>query len=122
MAESGPPLGTVLGNLGINAVKFCNDFNAFTQELPNYFLLKVVILIFEDKSYSFSVSLPSVGFFLRLLKFDRIVKINGKDFTEQCIFLKSVILLSKLYFPDLDLKTAVSIICGSVQSSGLIII
>ena len=37
MADSGPPLGTVLGNLGINAVKFCKD-------LMN--LLKICLLIF----------------------------------------------------------------------------
>jgi len=37
MADAVPPLGTVLGNLGINAVKFCKDFND---------LLKICLLIF----------------------------------------------------------------------------
>ena len=32
MAESGPPLGTVLGNLGVNTVKFCKEFNDFTKD------------------------------------------------------------------------------------------
>jgi len=35
-AESGPPLGTVLGNIGINAVKFCKEFNEYTKDLPSY--------------------------------------------------------------------------------------
>jgi large subunit ribosomal protein L11 len=68
MADSGPPLGTVLGNLGINAVKFCKEFNEFTKELPSYFLLKIKILIFEDRSYSFSILSPTTGFILMFVK------------------------------------------------------
>ena len=43
-AEAGPPLGTVLGNLGVNSSKFCKEFNAFTENLPSYFKLKVNIV------------------------------------------------------------------------------
>ena len=68
-AESGPPLGTVLGNLGINATKFCKDFNDFTKDLPSYFLLKVKIVILEDRSFNFFVFLPTTGFILSFLKF-----------------------------------------------------
>lgn len=32
--DSGPPLGTILGNLGVNTVKFCKDFNEFTKDIP----------------------------------------------------------------------------------------
>jgi ribosomal protein L11 len=62
-AESGPPLGTVLGNVGINAIKFCQSFNDFTKELPSYFVLKVKILIMEDRSYAFSVECLILVFF-----------------------------------------------------------
>jgi len=55
-AESGPPLGTTLGNIGVNTLKFCKEFNEFTQDLPNYFLLKVVITISENKSFIFKIS------------------------------------------------------------------
>ena len=33
-AEPAPPLGTILGNLGVNTVKFCEEFNLFTKNLP----------------------------------------------------------------------------------------
>jgi ribosomal protein L11 len=36
MADAGPPLGTVLGNLGINAIKFCKDL---MNLLKNYLLI-----------------------------------------------------------------------------------
>lgn len=73
-AESGPPLGTTLGNIGINAIKFCKEFNEYTQDLPNYFLLKVQINIFENKSYTFIISLPSIGYFISILKKEEIIK------------------------------------------------
>jgi len=44
-AEAGPPLGTILGNLGINTVKFCKDFNEYTQGLPNYLKLSLKIVV-----------------------------------------------------------------------------
>jgi large subunit ribosomal protein L11 len=122
MAETGPPLGTILGNLGLNTVKFCKEFNDFTSELPSYFLLKVKISVFEDKSFSFFIGLPSVGFILGLLKFERIVKISGKDFTEICIPLRSVVQLAKLKFPNMNLKISIPLICGSVNSSNFIIV
>jgi len=117
MADAVPPLGTVLGNLGINAVKFCKDFNEFTKDLPSYFLLKVKILILEDRSYSFSISPPSTGFILMLVKSkmagDIAVKKKGQLFI---ISLRNIIQLAKFKFPDMDLRNALPVILGSTNS------
>jgi len=75
MADPSPPLGTVLGNLGVNTVLFCTAFNSLTKTLPNYFLLKVKIMIFENKTTSFEVDLPSTGYILSLLKIEKILKV-----------------------------------------------
>lgn len=122
MAESGPPLGTVLGNLGLNATKFCKEFNEFTVGLPSYFLLKVHILINIDRSYSFLVKLPSITFFISLLKFDRTISVSGKAVIEHCITLQSVVQLALLRFPNVDLASSLPTICGSVNSSNISII
>jgi len=79
MAEAAPPLGTILGNLGANTQNFCTSFNLFTQKIPNYFLLKVIIYIYDNRSTSFKVFLPSIGFILNLLKFERTVKVKIYD-------------------------------------------
>ena len=47
-AESGPPLGTVLGNLGVNTVNFCTEFNEFTKDLPFYFVLNLKIYVYDN--------------------------------------------------------------------------
>ena len=43
--DSGPPLSTILGNYGVNTIAFCKEFNEFTKELPNYFLLEIKLRI-----------------------------------------------------------------------------
>jgi ribosomal protein L11 len=41
MADAVPPLGTVLGNLGINAVKFCKDLMNSLKNCHLIFCLKL---------------------------------------------------------------------------------
>jgi large subunit ribosomal protein L11 len=74
-AEPTPPLSTILGNIGVNTVKFCEEFNLFTKELPSYIQLKVVINIYENRTYSFMVIGLSTGFILNILKFENKIKI-----------------------------------------------
>jgi large subunit ribosomal protein L11 len=69
-AESGPPLGTVLGNLGVNSVKFCKEFNEFCIDIPNYLKLSVEIDIFENNSFEFLIKGLPLGFLISLLKFE----------------------------------------------------
>jgi Ribosomal protein L11 len=113
-ADMGPPLGTVLGNLGVNSSKFCKDFNEFTKELPDHFLLKVRILVFENRSYSFFVFAPSSSFVLNSLKFQRNLilskdrQVKLKSFF--CIDLGSLLKAVKFYFPEFDIKQGLSII------------
>src|SRR4051794_2695530 len=76
-AESGPPLGTTLGNIGVNTIKFCKEFNEFTKDLPNYFLLKVNISITENKSFNFIIEMPSIGSLIYLLKQEETFRDNN---------------------------------------------
>jgi len=67
-AEPVPPLGTILGNIGVSTIKFCEEFNLFTKNLPTYILLKVTIYIFDNRTFKFSVKAPSTGFFIEFIK------------------------------------------------------
>lgn len=66
-ADAAPPLGTVLGNLGVNTVTFCKEFNSYTAELPPYFLLSVSVQVFTNRSYRFSLGRLPLGPLLGLL-------------------------------------------------------
>jgi len=125
-AEPAPPLGTILGNLGVNTVKFCEEFNNITKNLPNYFQVKTTISIYENRSFKFLVNMPSTGFFLNLLKFEKVIKIRIHDrFHDKsiyCIKLNDVIKLALFKFPKINLNKSVPIIWGSIKSMNLIVI
>lgn len=70
-AEATPPLGTVLGNLGVNSINFCKDFNDFTQELPNYLTLSVKIFVYSNKSYKFFIEGLPLTPLISLFVFDK---------------------------------------------------
>lgn len=113
-AESGPPLGTILGNLGVSAANFCKEFNNYTSGLPPYFNLKVKIYVYENRSFSFEIFPPSTGSILKLLKFNK--KIKVKSFDRQldkeiaCIRLVDLVSLALFKFPYLDLKSSFPIL------------
>jgi ribosomal protein L11 len=121
-ALNGPPLGTILGNIGVATVKFVKEFNEFTNTLPDYFLLGVTIVVTENKSYTFSISMPSVGFILSLLKKEEIVKdLHGVSTTIHYVLLEDFIKLCKFKFPHYDLNKSTKIMQGTLLSSRIIL-
>jgi ribosomal protein L11 len=60
-ADSAPPLGTILGNIGVNTANFCIQFNSYTKNLPTYFKLAVFINIFDNRNFEFSIKPPAIG-------------------------------------------------------------
>jgi large subunit ribosomal protein L11 len=119
-AESGPPLGTTLGNIGVNTIKFCKEFNEFTKDLPNYFLLRVSIVIAENKGFTFTVSLPSIGFLIYLLKKEETLKNkDGVVTNNSFIYLEDLLKLAKFKFPNYDLAKSSKIIKGTLLSANI---
>ena len=118
--DSGPPLSTILGNYGVNTVAFCKEFNEFTKELPNYFLLEVVIIINSDRTYSFSIKEPTAAFLLKLVvkKIEIFKKGSGglKVDYIKVISLKDIYLISNFKYNSFDnicLKNICSILASS---------
>jgi large subunit ribosomal protein L11 len=52
-----PPVGPALGQAGINMMEFLKKFNEMTQPQMGY-TLPVEIIVYEDRSYSFTVKQP----------------------------------------------------------------
>ena len=118
--DSGPPLSTILGNYGVNTIAFCKEFNEFTKELPNYFLLEVVIIINSDRTYSFSIKEPTTAFLLKLVmkKIEIYKKGSGglKIDYIKVINLKDIYLISNFKYNSFDifcLKNICSILASS---------
>lgn len=123
--DSGPPLSTILGNYGVNTIAFCKEFNEFTKELPNYFLLEVVIIINNDRTYSFSIKEPTTAFLLKLVmkKIEIFKKGSGglKADYIKVINLKDIYLISNFKYNSYD-KFCLKNICSILASSHYFIV
>jgi hypothetical protein len=111
-AETAPPLGTILGNLGVNTVKFCKDFNDFTSELPIYIKLEVTIFISENKNFSFTTVLGSVGYLISLLKKD-------VEFGYDQFLVSDLLYLAKFKFNFFPLQKSIPILLSALDSAHL---
>jgi len=123
--ESGPPLSTILGNFGINTVKFVKDFNDYTSDLPDYFLLVVNVTIYNDKTYSFWLSEPTISLLLRLVSLEKdfLVKGSGGYISTKyrIIYVDDIIMISIFKFGSFN-EHALKIILGIVNSMGLYVV
>jgi ribosomal protein L11 len=113
-AEPIPPLGTILGNYGINSTQFCKEFNEYTQGLPTYFKLSVKIIVEKNRNFKFFVKKPQLGYILSLLRHE----IDEEEFLE-FVNLSDLLKLAKFQFPLLELKKSFLIIKGIVDSMDL---
>lgn len=122
-AEATPPLGTVLGNLGVNSIKFCKEFNEFTQELPPYIILGVSIVVMENRTYSFTIiSGPSMGHLLAFLRYECTLVERNQHVVRTCISLKSVIQLTLYRFPQLPLRVTLPTVVAFINAASLVIL
>jgi len=123
--DSGPPLSTILGNYGVNTIAFCKEFNEFTKELPNYFLLEVVIIINSDRTYNFSIKEPTTAFLLKLVmkKIEIFKKGSGglKVDYIKVITLKDIYLISNFKYNSYN-SICLKNICSILASSHYFII
>src|SRR6266498_1708676 len=120
--ESGPPLSTILGNIGINTVKLVKELLENTQLLPDYFLLEVKIIVYFDKTYIFLIREPSIALFLRLVAFKKelTIKTSGglKFFVVDAVKIEDLYLISFLKFGN-KLEQSLRLVYGVVSSLNL---
>jgi len=120
-AEAGPPLGTVLGNLGINALKFSKEFNDFTTGLPQFLLLPVIIYITESKTYTFLVGKPTSSFFINLLKYSKMVRLYKNRALQKVFYVSffNFIRLVIFKFKFLNLLESMFTMLGCLNSCNI---
>lgn len=63
-ANPSPPVGPALGSKGVNIMDFCKQFNARTQDKAGK-VLPVIITVYSDKSFDFTVKQPPVAIQLK---------------------------------------------------------
>ncbi len=120
-ATPAPPVGSALGQQGVNIMDFCKQFNAATAKRKGE-IVPVIITVYSDKSFSFITKTPPTTELIKkkisLKKGssrpneDKVGKISWKDVEE----------IAKIKLPDLnavDIEQAKKSIAGSARSMGV---
>ncbi|MBI1366413.1 MAG: 50S ribosomal protein L11 [Alphaproteobacteria bacterium] len=121
-ATPSPPIGPALGQRGLNIMEFCKSFNAASQEMEKGMPIPVVITIFSDKSFTFTMKTPPASYYLK-----KAAKIQKGGSTPGRASAGSVTAaqcreIAEAKMKDLnavDLDAATKIIMGSARAMGL---
>jgi len=121
-ANPSPPVGPALGQHGVNIMEFCKTFNAQTQQLDQGAPVPVVITVYSDRSFTFTMKTPPAAYLLK--KAAGIKSGSGEPNTKKVGKVTRAQLeeIAKAKEPDLtaaDMDAAVRTIAGSARSMGL---
>jgi large subunit ribosomal protein L11 len=65
-ANPAPPIGPALGQMGVNIMEFCKQFNAATQaQMKEALIIPVIITVYADRSFSFILKTPPASVLLK---------------------------------------------------------
>ena len=122
-AKPGPPIAPALGSKGLSQhmMEFCKEFNARTQDKVGK-LLRVVITIYEDKSYDFVVkSMPTSVAILDKLKLSKGSSESNKTKVGE-LTAADVQEIAAEKMADLNalkLESAIKMVAGTARSMGV---
>ena len=121
-ANPSPPVGTALGQRGLNIMDFCKAFNEKTKNIEKGAPVPVVITAYKDRSFVFVTKLPPVSYYLK--KAAKIKKGNstpgrsleGKVSMED---IKKIATEKMVDLNAVDLDGAINMVKGSAVSMGM---
>lgn len=122
-ATPAPPVGTALGQHGVNIMAFCKEFNERTAK-DEGLIIPVVITIYADRSFTFITKTPPAAVLLK--KACKIEKGSARPNSDKVakISKEEVRKLAEQKMPDMntaDLDAAESMIAGTARSMGIVV-
>lgn len=121
-ANPSPPVGPALGQHGVNIMEFCKAFNAQTQGVEQGAPVPVVISVYGDRSFTFTMKTPPAAYLLK--KAAGIKSGSGRPNTEKVgtvtrAQLEEIVNTKQSDLTAADMDAAVRTIAGSARSMGL---
>lgn len=120
-ANPAPPVGSALGQHGVQIQAFCQQFNDATKDRMGE-TVPVIITIYDDRSFSFVTKTPPAA---ELIK--NAIKLDKGSATPNKVKVGSITVeqlrpVAEKKMPDLncyDINAAIRIVAGSAKSMGL---
>jgi large subunit ribosomal protein L11 len=121
-ANPSPPIGPALGQKGVNIMEFCKAFNAATQKMEVGQPIPVVITVYSDRSFTFTMKTPPATYLLK--KAANLKSGSPRPNTQKVgkvtrAQLEEIATLKKPDLTAADMDAAVRTIAGSARSMGL---
>ena len=120
-ATPAPPVGTALGQHGVNIMEFCRQYNEATQQQAGQ-VIPVEMTIYEDRSFTFVTKQPPAAELLKQAA--GIDRGSGEPHREKVgrVTSEQVRRIAEQKMPDLnanDVEQAMRIIEGTARSMGI---
>ena len=120
-ATPAPPVGTALGQHGVNIMEFCRQYNEATQSQMGQ-VIPVELTIYEDRSFSFITKQPPAAELLKQAA--GVEKGSGEPNRTKVakVTKDQVRLIAEQKMSDLnatDVEAAMKIIEGTARSMGI---
>lgn len=123
-ANPSPPIGPILGSVGINIIDFCNKFNKKTNKYKDL-IIPVIIKVFIDKTFVLKIKKQTIkDKIFNLLNINKGSKLPKKENISE-INYSEIKKIAKYKMSDLNcfkIKSAISMIIGTLKSIGINII
>ena len=123
-ATPAPPVGSALGQHGVNIMDFCKQFNAKTADRRGE-TVPVEITVFKDRSFVFVIKTSPTSELIR--KKINIPKGSARPHDAKVGKIKraDVVEIAKIKLQDLntcDLEQAIKVVAGTARSMGVDVI
>jgi large subunit ribosomal protein L11 len=120
-ATPAPPVGTALGQHGVNIMDFCKQYNEATQQFSGQ-VIPVLLTIYEDRSFTFILKQPPASELIKQAA--GIEKGSGVPNREKvgALSKKQVRDIAERKMADLnanDVDVAMRIVAGTARSMGV---
>ena len=120
-ATPAPPVGTVVGPLGINIQEFCTKYNDATRDRMGD-ILPVELTVYEDRTFDFVIKTPPTSFLIKKIAGIKKGSVKGANETVATLTKEQVKEIAEIKLPDLnayDVEAAMNIVTGTAKNMGV---
>ncbi|XP_010680619.2 uncharacterized protein LOC104895740 [Beta vulgaris subsp. vulgaris] len=123
-ARPGPPVGAILGQLKLNLMAFCKDFNARTQKYKADTPMSVALIAYKDQTFDYVIKSPTVSWFLKKAAGVESASSRPGHLVASSVTLKHVYEIANVKKEDpgckhLPIQSICNSIIGTAKSMGL---
>jgi len=120
-ATPAPPVGTVVGPLGINIQDFCAKYNEATRDRMGD-IIPVELSVYEDRTFDFVLKTPPTSFLIKKAAGIKKGSVKGANEEVGKLTKAQIKEIAEVKLPDLNaynVEEAIKIVSGTAKNMGV---